>query len=376
MSLYKRGDYWHFDFWIDGNRFRGSTGETRKAKAESVLAEKREQAKQAVKLGGRVEREPLTLREVADKWFSMHVAGKKTALTVAMRLKILFRHIDGELPVSAIGAMEITNAILSRRAEPIRQSPKNGEPRFPSNSTVNRDLIDSTLRPILNFAEELKEPVQRIKWKKLRLKEPKGRTRSFTSEELDPWRAGLPEWHRPLFNFIMRYGVRLDEAFFPPSALNVEACEIVLFDPKNGIDHPLQILDEDIADLAARKTRAEAAGLSTIWFRDRGGELTPIHPRAFQSASKKARDQAGVTNARPVHDLRHHAATTLYRSTGNLKLVQDLLNHQSITSSARYAHTNKADLRKALSETYSTKIPTIGENEPKNPKNSKTGRGT
>jgi site-specific recombinase XerD len=95
-----------------------------------------------------------------------------------------------------------------------------------------------------------------------------------------------------------------------------------------------------------------------VWFRDVAGELTPIHWRGFQSASRKALDDAGVLNARPAHDLRHHAATTLYRATGNIKLVQDLLNHQNIASSARYAHTNKADLKNALRHAYGTKAAT------------------
>lgn len=353
MSVFKRGDIYHFDFMLGGQRFRGSTEQTTKAKAQGVEAERRAEAKRALKLGADAERAPLTLRQAADKWFATQIAGKKTAVTTAMRVKILFRHLDPEALVSKIGPQEITDAILSRRVEPIRQSPKAGAPRYPTNGTVNRDLIDTTLRPILNFAEEgLGETVARIKWGKLRLKEPKGRVRSFTAEELDVWRSELPEWHQPVFDFMARYGVRLDEAFFLPSAVNVEVGEITLTDPKNGIDHPLQILDADMPAIAARKARAQAAELDTIWFKDEGGELTPIHWRGFQSASRAALDRAGILNARPAHDLRHHAATTLYRATGNLKLVQDLLNHQNIASSARYAHTNKADLRKALKATY------------------------
>lgn len=382
MSLYKRGDIWHYDFIVGGHRFRGTTDETKKAKAEAVLAEKRQEAKRAVKLGGRAERAPLTLRQAADKWYAAQVAGKKTALTTAQRLKILFRHIDGELPVSAIGPREVADAILSRRVEPIRQSLKArkdrpAEPRYPTNGTVNRDLIDTTLRPILNYAEDtLEEGVRRIKWAKHRLKEPKGRVRTFTAEELSTWRSELPEWHRPVFDFIGRYGVRLDEAFFSPAAVNVEVGEITLTDTKNGLDHPLQIHDGDLPDIAARKARAQAAGLDTIWFRDEAGALTPIHWRGFQSASRAALDRAGILNARPAHDLRHHAATTLYRATGNIKLVQDLLNHQNIASSARYAHTNKADLRKALSETYGTKSPTKSVTVPETSVESISGDGT
>lgn len=357
MSVYKRGDVWHYDFTVKGERHRGSTGFKAKAKAERWV----EQYRDDLKLGTPAQRKIHTVGQAADKWFASRIAGLKTEITVAQRLKILFRHLDRNTAVTDIGSREIEDAILSRRLEPIRQSSADN-PRYPMNATVNRDLIDSTLRPILNYAEEtLEEAVKRIKWSRLRLKEPKGRVRNFTAEEMSAWLAHLPEWHRPLYAFIARYGVRLAEAFFPPSAVNVEACEVVLFDTKNGLDHALQILEEDMALLAARKARAMKAGLDTIWFRDLGGELEPIHWRGFQSASREALDKAGITNARPVHDLRHHAATELHRATGNIKLVQDLLNHQDIASSARYAHTNKDDLRKALRHTYGTKPATDDE---------------
>lgn len=364
MSVYKRGEVWHYDFAIKGQRYRGSTGFTTKGKAERFV----ENLRTELKLGTPAKRKVHTLREAADKWYAAQIVGKKSDLDVALRLKIVFRHMDGNMPVTDIGPREIADAILKRRVEPIRQSTKEN-PRYPKNATVNRDLIDMSLRPILNYAESaLEEPVRRINWSKLRLKEPKGRARNFTDQELAAWREELPEWHRPVFDFIARYGVRLEEAFFPPAAVNVEARSIVLTDTKNGSEHQLQILDDDMPDLAARKSRAQTAAFSTIWIRDHGGGvLTPIHPRGFQRASMVALGRAGVTDAKPVHDLRHHAATTLFRSTGNIKLVQDLLNHASVASSARYAHTNKDDLRRALRHTYDT----TAENEPKKAANSK-----
>lgn len=388
MSLYKRGDVWHYDFQLKGTRFRGTTEKTLKREAAEVLSDRREEAKRTLKLGTQAGKPALTVRQVADKWYAAQIDGKKTDMTVAQRLKILFRHLDGDLPVSKVGPLHITDAILSRRVEPIRQSikarpAKGNKPareavlRYPMNSTVNRDLIDTTLRPVMNFAQDtLEEKVRQIKWGKLRLDEPKGRVRSFTAEELEAWREALPEWHRPLHDFMARYGVRLEEAFFPPASVSVETNEVTLYDTKNGTDHALQILDGDMADLAARKTRATAAGLDTIWYRDVGGELYRIHWRGFQSASRKALDRAGIKNARPAHDLRHHAATTLYRATGNIKLVQDLLNHSSIASSARYAHTNKADLRRALSQTYGTNVPTNSVTAPETSVESKDGYGT
>ena len=357
MSLYKRGDVWHYDFTYLGERQRGTTRHSTKAKAARFVEDLRDELRTAGQLGRGAPRAAATIGQVADQYFASRIAGKKTAITTAQRINILFRHLDRGLPVSAIGAPEVEAAIMSRRAERIRQS-SDAKPRYPSNGTVNRDIIDSTLRPMLAYAEEIMEqPVKRIRWARLKLTEPKGRMRVYTDQEIAAWREALPEWHRPIFDFIARYGVRLGEAFFPPAAVNPEAGEIYLSDTKNGRDHTIPLLEEDVAGVVSRMSRAAAAKLDTIWFKDDAGVLTPIHWRAFQSASRQALDRADIQGAAPVHGLRHHAATTLQRDTGNIKLVQELLNHQSIASSARYAHASKADLKAGLRHTYATSEP-------------------
>lgn len=84
------------------------------------------------------------------------------------------------------------------------------------------------------------------------------------------------------------------------------------------------------------------------------GSLRPIHWRGFQSASDLALDRAGI-NARPAHDARHHAGTMLLRlSKGDLASVKELLGHEAIQSTMRYAHTSRDDLRTALRHAYAT----------------------
>ena len=82
--------------------------------------------------------------------------------------------------------------------------------------------------------------------------------------------------------------------------------------------------------------------------------MRPLCGRGFQAASNGATKRAKITDARPTHDLRHHAGTTLLAGTGNLKVVQRLLGHTSIASTARYAHADLTDVRSALRHTYDT----------------------
>jgi hypothetical protein len=337
MSVYKRGEVYHYDFTVNGRRFRGSTEVRSKTAAKLIEARERERAA----LGGLYRHIP-TIEEAAAQWFRSRAEHRRSVTTIAHRVKIALRHIDGAQLVTEIGTPEIEAAVQARRLEETH----NG--RAPTNATVNRDMIDSTLRPILRYcADVLELPVRRIAWTSVRLPEPKGRTRTFTPAELAAWRAGLPHWHRPLFDFLSLYGVRLREAFFHPDAFNAETGEVCLTGRKSGTDLMLPLLEEDALAIAARAGRARKAGLETVWFKETRDGIAPLHWRAFQSASRVALEAANIRDARPAHDLRHHAGTAVRRH-GDLSVAKELLGHDDIRSTARYAHTNKADVLRAL----------------------------
>jgi integrase len=353
VPVYKRGDIWWYDFTVEGERFRGSTGA--RTKDVALKIERREH--DAALLGG-LHQPTLTLADVADLWFAARKAGRKDARTAALRIQIMLRHIPGATPVADIGPRMITEAMNARRFEPIlRGKNRKDTGKLPSNSTINRDMIDSTLRPILRYASRnLEAPVRDIAWSDLRLTEPRGVVTWFTDDQITDWSGQLPAWHRPVLRFILRYGVRLKEAFFSLDAIHdgPAGMDIYTRDRKNG-PHVITLLDEDAAEIRARIGRARAAGIDTVWFREmKNGELRPIHWRGFQSASDRALDLASI-QARPAHDGRHHAGTSLLRlSGGNLAAVQELLGHEAIQSTMRYAHTSRDDLRSALRHAYAT----------------------
>lgn len=363
MAVYKRGDIWWYDFTVNGERYRASTQQRSKTAAKKVEDRERERAKL-----GEV-RAVLTLHQAADRWFSARAQDRKSAVTTAQRIVIMLRCVGAAKLVSEIDTPDIEEAMQRRRVEPTRQG------RLPTNATVNRDLIDSTLRPVLRYARKvLKQPVRDIEWADLRLPEPKGRVRSFTPAEMTDWASFLPDHHRAVRDFMSRYGVRLREAFFPLSAINTETWEITVRGPrrKNGLPHVVPLLDDDARDIAARMSRAGAAGLDTVWYWDDRGTLKPITPRGFQSASKAALVKAGIGDARPAHDLRHHAGTAAMRASGNLKVVKELLGHENIQSTDRYAHADRSDVLKALRHAHVTEDGNIAES----PVKSNAGTGT
>src|SRR4051794_20638671 len=73
----------------------------------------------------------------------------------------------------------------------------------------------------------------------------------------------------------------------------------------------------------------------------------PISISGLDTAFGRAMTKAGIEDFR-FHDLRHTTATRLLRQEGNLRMVQKLLRHSDIATTARYAHVLDADLRNAL----------------------------
>jgi integrase/recombinase XerC len=63
---------------------------------------------------------------------------------------------------------------------------------------------------------------------------------------------------------------------------------------------------------------------------------------------KRCLDRAGLPATVEMHELRHSAADNLWRQTGNLLLVQQLLRHESSETTQRYVHPTRDDLSEAL----------------------------
>ena len=352
MSVFKRADIWWYDFTVKGQRHRASTG----ARTKELALQIEKRAHRDALLGGSYQ--AITLEEAADLWFAAKANDKNSATTTAHRVKVMLRHLGANTRITDIGPLKVTQALNSRRVETIKKGKNNKDTgALPSNATVNRDTIDSTLRPILRYARQnLEVEMREINWKDLRLDEPREVVRWFTDEELASRQTHLPIWHRPVQLFIQRYGVRLREAFFPLSAIHDDGVTMDIYtrDRKNG-PHVVTLIDSDAAEMRARIGRARAANLDTVWFREmKDGSLTPIHWRGFQSAAAASNRKAGITNARPAHDDRHHAGTILLRRTGNLAAVKELLGHEEIASTMRYAHTSRDDLRATLRHVYGT----------------------
>lgn len=375
MSVYKspKSPYFQYDFQIKGCRFHGSTGvETRRA-AEEV--ERR--IRRSAALDELNDASTMTLDHAAARWWDEHGVALKGGDRLEARIERAVLLIGPTTPLREITTKVIARAIERRRGQTRTHSSAAGARRYlPSDSTVNRDMID-TVRPILNRARRTWEAkLPEIDWASLRRAEPKPRPTEFTGDEFQRMLAEVrPHWH-PMIDFARKYGVRLGELFFSLNDLDVTNpgdARVKLRKRKGGDEHVIPLLAEDAALMAARLGRAHAAGLDTIWFREKrlsgpGGKLIlkPLTYGGLEIAVRRAMTRSGLRASkgmRGIHATRHHAAMQTLRKTKNLRVAQLLLGHADIKSTMVYAHAIEDDVRNALAKVHAE--PAQGTSAPK-----------
>jgi integrase len=360
MSVYKptKSPFFQYDFQIKGRRFHGSTGvETRRA-AEEVERRIRRQAA----LGELDDASQMTLDQAAARWWDEHGCSLKGGDRLEARIERVVELIGPSTPIREITTKVVARAIERRRGQTrVHSKAKDAREYLPSDSTVNRDMIDS-LRPILNRARRTWEAkLPEIDWAALRRAEPKPRPTEFAGDDYERMLAEVrSHWH-PMIDFARKYGVRLAELFFGLDDLDVsdpENARVKLRERKGGDEHVIPLLAEDAALMAARLGRARAAGLKTVWFREKrlpgpGGKLKlkALTYGGLEIAVRRAMTRSGLRESkgmRGIHATRHHAAMQTLRKTKNIRVAQLLLGHADIKSTMVYAHAIEDDVRAAL----------------------------
>lgn len=88
----------------------------------------------------------------------------------------------------------------------------------------------------------------------------------------------------------------------------------------------------------------------------------PISAGYVRQLLTRLAERAGIEQRVTPHTLRHSFATHLLRDSGNLKLVQQALRHQDVTTTARiYAHLQEEDVAEAVRGLRAQPAPARGE---------------
>ena len=84
-----------------------------------------------------------------------------------------------------------------------------------------------------------------------------------------------------------------------------------------------------------------------IFVGDRGA---PLKASAFQRDLKQARINLGLPNTTTPHALRHSFATHLLKNGGDLRVIQELLGHSSLSTTQIYTEVDDVSLEKTYQE--------------------------
>jgi integrase len=343
----KGTDAWHYDFQIDGARFRGSCGTAALEAAAAYAAARHDEEFRRIRLGEQPTRD-LTLNDAFVRFYDE--AAKGTSYGERGRKHQMARML--RLMGSDVLLADLSDALVNDLVQLLRTTPLSDTGRRATKvagpATVNRYL--DTLSAICRRAREV-WGVRTGEWSrgKHRMKEPPPKARYL---ERDDARAVLREAAPhlvPLIALDLMTGMRKANVVrLTWEQVSLDLARVVVVGKGGKV---LGIpLTPDAVKVLARLQPDPAARTGAVFRYGNPHVGCPCpactNPRLghigqpFSNPKKgisRAFARAGLVGAR-FHDLRHTFASWLLEASGDLRMVKDALGHAEIETTMRYAH--------------------------------------
>ena len=336
-GLYKRGEFWHIDKQVFGQRIREAIGSNSLEEAEKYLAKRIEELRQVVVYGARPKRK---FREAAIKFLAEN-QHKKSIQSDAEQLEMLDKYI-GDLPIEAVHIGTLQPFIEAKK--------KDGR----KNRTINFGL--QIVRHILNLAASEWMDDNGLTWlssaPKIKLLSINDARKPYPLnwEEQERLFKELPSHLRRMALFAVNTGCRDQEICSLRWEWEVKVPELntsVFIIPgtavKNGEDR-LVVLNK-----VAQSVIEEARGQHSEYVFTYKSRPTL---RMLNSAWKRARKKANL--AVRVHDLKHTFGRRLRAAGVSFEDRQDLLGHKSGRITTHYSAAEIGNLITATNKVCET----------------------
>jgi site-specific recombinase XerD len=196
-----------------------------------------------------------------------------------------------------------------------------------------RALFSLIFREALRNGKVTSNPARLVRQKH----EENGVIRWLTDEEEKALRAVIDPAHLPELDISLDTGMRLSEQFeLTWNQIDLVRCEVRLTKTKNNSGRSIPM--NATVEAAFKEIRARLATVK------RNDKVFADYPRKWW---EEAITTSGVVHYR-WHDNRHTFCSRLAMRGVNLKVIQTLAGHKTISMTARYAHLDDASLRAAV----------------------------
>jgi len=235
----------------------------------------------------------------------------------------------GERKLGALRAMDVEGYKAKRL---VRVSP----------ATVNREL--ATLRHMYRKAVEWEyvkaSPMANVR----QFKEPPGRVRYLTTDEIKRLLCQCAAHIRPIMVMALNTGMRKGEILkLRWRDVDLENRRIIVVNSKNNETRMIPI-NQTLFEVFGRLKDGKGAGSrSGFVFTGEDGRPLGDIKKGFTAAVRRA----GIEDFR-FHDLRHTFASYLVMSGVDLRTVQQVLGHTELKMTLRYAHLSSGHVLKSL----------------------------
>lgn len=167
----------------------------------------------------------------------------------------------------------------------------------------------------------------------------------------EPWIAARDT---AVVTLLYGLGLRISEALSLTGA-DAPLPDVLRIRGKGGRERVVPVLPaaRRAVDEYLRLTPYDIEETSPLFRGARGG---PLNPRAIQKVMEQARLQLGLPASATPHAMRHSFATHLLNSGGDLRAIQELLGHASLSTTQAYTAVDTA----RLLEVYEAAHPKAG----------------
>jgi integrase len=317
----KNSPYWHFDFWHRGRRYKGSTKQTSKVRAQEYEARQR-----ALVENGKdpLFKSPLIadLREKYHAWLEANRSPKHVSRTECAIDNVLAR----------MRGVRFVDDITPGRIDEYKKRRRSQASPF----TVNLELrhFKGFLRRCIKqgWLDEMPAIIEGVKTP------GRGRVNFLRDEQLEPFLESLRPWSRRVAEFLLYTGLRFSEARFlewqdialDPPELWVRNKPELGFMVKAGKERRVPLPPELVEDLQARQKKS-----GWVLQADKGGQLDE---KIFYLALKRAGKAAGIPFTVGAHLLRHTYGSRLAMQGIPLPTIAAIMGHSDISTTMIYTH--------------------------------------